>query len=159
MRTGWSAVALIVLMAIGISICSCSVPRRWLVGVYYSDMGDSLRLNPNYSFRIEMMNPDTVTKKQLKFSSGRWYKKRNKVFFSVAAKAMGEYWQCVPMKASWHHLRRPVDCEGESAAAAGSADRRGPSMDFRKVHLKRKKHSAEGEDRERKKKKKGEDQP
>lgn len=126
-----------------IAISSCSVPRRWLVGVYYSDMGDSLRLNPNYSFKIEMMNPDSVTKKQLKFTSGRWYKKRNRVYFTVAAKVMGEYWQCVPMKASWHHLRRPVECDGE----------RGPSMNFTKVHLKRKKRKAEEGDEEPRKKK------
>ena len=140
MRTGCLAGALVLFML----LCSCAVPKRWVVGVYYSDMGDSLRLNPNYSFRVEMMNPDSATKKQLKFTSGRWYKKRNKVHLTVAARAMGEYWQCRPLRVSWHHLRRPVECEGE----------RGPSMDFRKVHLKKKRKRAEEGEYEKGKKRK-----
>jgi hypothetical protein len=120
------------------------ISRKMVVGVYFSDRGDTLRLRDNISFRIEVLEPDTVVQKQLKFTSGRWYKKKRKLYLTVAAKEMGEYWGCVPMHITFNHLRRPVDCEVEG---------KGITMNFHKVRVKKPKDP----EKEKKKRKKGKD--
>src|SRR5688572_117860 len=117
------------------------ITRKMVAGVYYSDRGDTLRLNENSSWRVEVLEPDTVVLKQLKFTSGRWFKKKRKLHLTVAAKEMGEYWGCVPMQISFRHLKRPVDCEVEG---------RGITMNFHKVRVKKPKDP----EKEKKKRKK-----
>jgi hypothetical protein len=104
---------------------SCYVPKRMVPGVYLSDQGDTLRLKENQAWRVEMANPDTSFLKLKKFTSGRWHKKRNRLFLTVAAESMGNYWQCVPMNLGLGRLRRPLACEGE-----------GPDLRFKKVKVK-----------------------
>jgi hypothetical protein len=140
--------ALLVALCLALCLPACYVPKKWVVGVYYADTGDTLRINPNYAFRVEMLNPDSASQQQLKFTSGRWYKKRNKLHLTVAAKVMGEYWQCVPLMVGWRHLRRPADCNGG-----------GPTIDFRKVHFKKLRKRPETEKEDKKNKKRSREEP
>lgn len=122
---------------------TCCMPERFVRGVYVNGDGDTLRLRRDHVFKIEMANPDSAGKQQLKFTSGRWFKKGSKLHLTVAAKAMGDYWQCVPMKTGWRSLRRPQECSDD-----------GNGMRFRKVHVKspdkkeRRKRRKAGEDTE-----------
>src|SRR5687767_12106870 len=110
-----------------ILLIGCKLPARWVTGTYVNHEGDTLKIKTNRSFRVEMVNPDTVAKKQLRFTSGRWHQEGRKLHLTVATESMGDYWSCVPMKVRIRHLKRPVECtEGESK-----------NMNFRKVHVKK----------------------
>ena len=101
------ASAVIILLALG------CVPTRKVIGVYGTDYGDTMRVVEDHSWRIELAEPDTVDHKQFKYTTGRWYKKRNKLELHVDARSMGTFWECVPMKIGWGRLRRNMECDGK----------------------------------------------
>jgi hypothetical protein len=117
-----------VILILFLLLAACRVPTRFVRGVYKNNNGDTLKLKDDMNFRVEVLEPDTAVLKQFKITTGRWYRKRNKVWLHVDAVSMGEYWECVPMRISFNHLRRPVECSGK-----------GDGMVFRKVHPKKKK--------------------
>lgn len=110
-------------------LIGCRLPDRWVTGTYVNREGDTLKIKTTRSFRVEVMDPDTVEKKQLKFTSGRWHQEKRKLYLTIATESMGDYWSCVPMKVSLRHLKRPVEC----------TEGKGKKMNFKKVHVKKKK--------------------
>jgi hypothetical protein len=123
------------------------LPEKRVPGVYLNNFGDSLRMRTDHSFRVEVLNPDTAVLKQLKFPSGRWHKENRKVYLTVATKSMGDYWQCLPFKATYNHLKRPVGCTEEKSK----------SMHFKKVQIKARKNNGRLSRKERKKREEGEE--
>jgi hypothetical protein len=43
-----------------ILVTSCYTPKKMVVGVYQSNLGDSLRVNPDNSFKVEVAEPDSA---------------------------------------------------------------------------------------------------
>jgi hypothetical protein len=109
-------------------LTGCKLPDKWITGAYVNGDGDSLKIKTDRSFRVEMVNPDTAVKKQLRFTSGRWHTVGRKLHLTVATESMGDYWQCVPMKVRLRHLKRPIECTGDE----------GSTMNFKKVHVRKK---------------------
>jgi hypothetical protein len=124
---------------------ACRLPDKWVTGVYINGAGDSLRIKTNYAFRAEMADPDTVEKRQMKYTSGRWHQEKGKLYLTVATESMSQYWGCVPMKVSIRHLKRPVEC----------SEGNGKQMHFKKIHIKKPK-PFDGKPRKEKKGKKEE---
>jgi hypothetical protein len=127
--------------------CSC-VPHSRVVGTFGTDYGDTLRMIDDQSWKVELAEPDTTNHKQFKFTTGRWYKKRNKVELHVDSKSYGDYWECLPLKASWCRLKRNMEC-----------DRSGKNYVFDRVNYRKLRRIAKKEaKREIKREKKEEDE-
>jgi hypothetical protein len=89
------------------------VPERRVMGVYGTAYEDTIRLVYDHSWKVELAEPDTVDHKQFKYTTGRWHKKRNRIFLNVDSKSYGPYWECLPLKVSWSKLRRNIECDGK----------------------------------------------
>jgi hypothetical protein len=122
-----------------LGILNSCVPEKLVTGIYSNHKGDSLKINDDNSFRIELAEPDTLELRQVKYYSGRWRKEGSKLYLTEAIKAMGGYFECVPMKTSLNTLKRQTSC----------LDKHGGSLVFHKVLIKK--------TREKRSKKKEED--
>lgn len=89
---------------------SC-VPERRVIGVFGTEYEDTIRLVEDHSWKIELAEPDTVDHKQFKYTTGRWHKKRNRIFLHADSKSHGPYWECLPLKVGWSKLRRSIECD------------------------------------------------
>ncbi len=138
---------IILLLGVFVLAGAC-VPEKRVVGTYGTDYGDTIRVVEDHSWKIELAEPDTVDQKQFKFTTGRWYKKRNKLELHVDAKSMGPYWECLPLKVSWNRLRRSIECEGK-----------GQNYVFKKVNYRKLRRIQKKEEkREKKREKQKEDE-
>jgi hypothetical protein len=127
---------------------SACVPHSRVVGTFGTEYGDTLRMVDDHSWKVELAEPDTVNHKQYKFTTGRWFKKRNKVELHVDAKSFGPYWECLPLKASWSRLRRNMEC-----------DKSGKDFVFKRVNYRRLRRTFKKEEkREVKREKKEQDE-
>jgi hypothetical protein len=126
-----------------LTLIGCKSDKK-LTGVYKTSEGDTLRLVEDHSFRIELMEPDTVQLHQFKISTGRWSVVKGKLQLTMDSRSMGQYWECQPFRIGWRRLRRPVQCE-----------EKGEVMVFKKVKMKKtKKRNTEEEEEKKPKKKK-----
>lgn len=116
------------IMTLVVAMGACRTSEKMLLGIYKSDLGDTLKIFDDHTFRAELKDPDTLDHYQVKYSGGRWNLDGNKLYLTPATKSMGNYWGCVPLKASINHLKRPGTClEG-----------REETLRFKKLVLKRK---------------------
>jgi hypothetical protein len=97
------------LIALVVAMAACRVPDRFLPGSYKTSEGDSLVLTEDHFFRVETENPDTNIR-LFRFSSGRWYRKRSRLYLTMDSKSMGEYWSCAPFRIRLHTLKRRDTC-------------------------------------------------